>query len=272
MKSIKPQKYLAIFYLLALVFFFACEKKYDGVIDTSSSDYQVKSVSPKDSIFFNRIDSSFVIQIEFSRNSTLNSVYANILNPEGKKHFGNDLILFDNGKNENGDSISGDKIFSNKTFMKSKDPNGLYTIKYYVDDNISTKKFVAQSSFKYRNGENNIAPVISNAFIDPDTLVVNTTTTIQTRITVFDGNGLSDIKEVYFIVYRPDGSTNNIKTQLYDDGNLSTNGDLQAGDGIYSRKIQVNETNAKGTYRFEFKAIDRGGLFSNIINYLVLIQ
>lgn len=273
MISTKNKKYLLALFLTALVFLFACEKKFDGVIDTSNSNFQVQSVAPKDSVIFNLIDSSIVIKIEFSPNSNLNSVYANILNPDGKKHLANDLILYDNGKKiENGDSIAGDKIYSNKTFMKSNDQNGLYVIKYYVDDNISSKKFVAQSSFRYRNGQSNVAPVISNPFIDPDTLVVTTTTTIQTRITAFDENGLNDIKEVYFIVYRPDGTTNNVKTQLFDDGNISANGDLVAGDGIFSRKIQVNEANTKGTYRFEFRAVDRGGLFSNIINYLVLIQ
>lgn len=272
MNSDENKKYLLTLLWVALVFLFACEKKFDGVIDTSNSNFQVKSVSPKDSIIFNLIDSSFIVQIEFSPNSSLNSVYANLFNPDGKRHLANDLILYDNGKRENGDSIAGDKIYSNKTFMKSNDPNGLYVIKYYVDDNISSKKFVAQSSFKYKNGQSNVAPVISNPFIDPDTLVVTTTTTIQTRITAFDENGLNDIKEVYFIVYRPDGTTNNVKTQLFDDGNISVNGDLVAGDGIFSRKIQVNEANTKGTYRFEFRAVDRGGLFSNIINYLVLIQ
>jgi hypothetical protein len=266
----KTIKTLIFFFIFLLVS--GCEKKYDNVIDSSGYEYQVRSVSPKDSIIFNLNDSSIVVKIEFSPNSSLNSVYANLFNPDGKRHLANGLILYDNGKQENGDSIAGDKIYSNKTFMRSNDPNGLYVIKYYVDDNISSKKFVAQTSFNYRNGQSNVAPVISNPFIDPDTLVVTTTTTIQTRITAFDENGLNDIKEVYFIVYRPDGTTNNIKTSLFDDGNVNDNGDLIAGDGIYSRKIQVNETNAKGTYRFEFRANDRGGLQSNIINYLVLIQ
>jgi len=36
--------------------------------------------------------------------------------------------------------------------------------------------------------------------------------------------------------------------------------------------IQINETNDKGTYRFEFQAEDRSGELSNIINHFVLIQ
>ena len=86
-----------------------------------------------------------------------------------------------------------------------------------------------------------------------------------------DPNGTSDILEVFFIVYRPDGTTNGNRIQLFDDGN-SSNGDVTAGDGIYSRLIQVDQTNQKGTYRFEFQAEDRSGALSNIINHYVLIQ
>lgn len=268
--SEKLIKTLIFFSVILLIS--ACEKRYDNIIDSSGFEYQVRSVSPKDSVIFNLSDSSLVIKIEFSQVSKINSVSAQITDPLGKKFYSDKINLFDNGKPENGDLLSGDKIYSNKIFMKSKDANGSYNVKFFVDDNLVQNRFVAQTTFIYRNGESNVAPIISNAFIDPDTLVVTTTTTIQTRLKVEDQNGLNDIKEVYFIVYRPDGTTNNIKTSLYDDGNLNDNGDLVAGDGIYSRKIQVNETNTKGTYRFEFRANDRGGLQSNIINYLVLIQ
>ncbi len=79
-----------------------------------------------------------------------------------------------------------------------------------------------------------------------------------------DPNGASDILEIYFIVYRPDGTTNNNKVLLFDDGKPE-NGDVIAGDGIYSRLIQVDQSNQKGTYRFEFRAKDRLGDLSNII-------
>ena len=59
---------------------------------------------------------------------------------------------------------------------------------------------------------------------------------------------------------------------MFDDGNIDDSGDETAGDGIFSRIIKVDQTNAKGTYHFEFTAKDRGGLLSNTINYSVLIQ
>ncbi|MCX7612096.1 MAG: hypothetical protein N2043_10975 [Ignavibacterium sp.] len=269
-KYVKTSIYLSL--AIFSFSFISCEKKFDNVIDTESSNYQVKSVIPKDSILFNYQDSSIIISIEFQQGSKIFDVNAEIFDPLGKNFLSRKLTLYDNGKSENGDLTAGDNIYSNKILMKRNDPNGKYSVKYFVNDNLFKNKLVALSTFKFINGELNLAPVISNALIDPDTLIVTSTTIIQTSVKASDPNGLNDIKEVYFVVYRPDGTTNNIKTQLFDDGNISLNGDITAGDGIFSRKIQVDQNNAKGTYRFEFKALDRGGLSSNIINYLVLIQ
>jgi hypothetical protein len=80
------------------------------------------------------------------------------------------------------------------------------------------------------------------------------------------------MESVYFVVFRPDGTSNNIKVDLFDSGNITAHGDQTQGDGIYSLKIQVDQNNMKGTYRFEFQARDRGKKLSNIINHFVLIQ
>jgi hypothetical protein len=117
-----------------------------------------------------------------------------------------------------------------------------------------------------------VQPLISNTVIEPDTVTVTALTVIFTSVEVMDSNGAIDINEVYFKVYKPDGTTNDNKVLLFDDGNVSEHGDLIAGDGIYSRLIQVDQSNDKGTYRFEFQAKDRSGELSNIINHYVLIQ
>lgn len=258
--------------IFSLLFLISCEKEFDNVIDVQKPSYQVISVAPKDSVLFNVEDSSLVLKIQFTQLSEIQSIAAEIIDPAGKNFLNGSIPLFDNGKSENGDQTANDKLFSNKIFMKSNDLNGNYDIKFYVTDNSNKSKLAAWSSFKYRNGQSNSAPVISDALVEPDTVIVTDTIAMLTSLFVQDQNGLNDIKEVYFIVYRPDGSTNGSKVFLFDDGNQSQNGDQTAGDGVFSRIISVNQTNAKGTYRFEFKAVDRGGLQSNVINYLVLIQ
>ena len=156
--------------------------------------------------------------------------------------------------------------------MKPEYPNGNYRVQFSVTGFDGGSKVVALSGFHFNNGEDNLPPLISNTVIDPDTVVVTDTTIIFTSVEAMDSNGTNDIKEVYYIVYRPDGSTSGAKLLLFDDGNAVENGDLVAGDGIYSRLIQINETNDKGIYRFEFQAEDRSGELSNIINHFVLIQ
>lgn len=268
--NFRKKFFIAILFIPSI--FISCEKDFDTVIDTQKPSFQVVSVSPKDSVLFNVNDSSIVISIQFQQNSIVNSAFVEMIDPSGKNFLGESLQLFDNGKSENGDQVANDKIFANKIFMRSNSLNGNYNLKFYASDNSSSQKIVAWSTFKYRNGQSNFAPEISNALVDPDTIVVTDTIAILTSIVVNDQNGLNDIKEVFFIVYRPDGTTSGNKIFLYDDGNLLQNGDQTAGDGIYSRIISVNQTNTKGTYRFEFQAVDRGGLTSNIINYLVDIQ
>ena len=164
-----------------------------------------------------------------------------------------------------------DNTYSGQYFLGRANPIGNYTVRFSAIGIEGIAKQVALGSFQFNNGQDNEPPEIFNTVIEPDTVVVTEPTVIFTSVGAMDPNGASDILEIYFIVYRPDGSTNNNKVLLYDDGR-SENGDVIAGDGIYSRLIQVDQSNQKGTYRFEFRAKDRLGDLSNILNHFVLIQ
>lgn len=258
---------------LTLVFIFiGCEKDYDTVVENYNPDYQVKLVSPSDSIQYNPLDSLITVRIAFNSASSFKSVYCDVYASDNSKLNSSPLSLFDNGQTANGDNVAGDGSFANKFPLSEFYPNGIYNIKYFVTDKSNSTKQVALGTFKFDNGQANIAPVISNDIVDPDTAVVTDTTLILTSINVFDQNGLADIDRAYFKVYRPDGTTNNNQNLMFDDGNLSLHGDQIAGDGIYSLIIQITSTNQKGTYRLEFQARDRGGKLSNIINHSLLIQ
>jgi hypothetical protein len=151
-------------------------------------------------------------------------------------------------------------------------PNGIYNIKYYVQNPDNSLQQVAIGNFKYNNSQSNMPPVIANTAIEPDTVVVTSPTVIFISVEASDPNGQNDINQVFFVVYRPDSSSSETRNTLFDDGNTIANGDLVAGDGIYSLLIQVDASNEKGTYRFEFQAEDRGGKLSNKIDHFVLIQ
>lgn len=269
--KIKILKLFPISLLLAIVFT-ACDKQYDTVIENYNPDYQVKLVAPSDSIRFNPVDSLITIRIAFNSAVSIQNVYCDVYAADNTKLNSSPLTLLDNGKIANGDDVAKDGSYANKIALSEYYPNGIYNIKYFVNDNSNTTKQVALGTFKFDNGQNNFAPIISDDIVDPDTAVVTDTTIILTSVKVSDQNGLSDIDKVYFVVYRPDGTTSNAQNIMYDDGNLSQHGDQTAGDGIYSLIISINSTNTKGTYRIEFQAKDRGGKLSNIINHSLLIQ
>jgi hypothetical protein len=249
-----------------------CEQEFDNVVENFIPDYQVILVSPSDSIQYNPVDSLINIRIAFNSAAKIQSVFCDVYASDNSKLNDSPLSLLDNGKPENGDDIIGDGSFSNKFPLSELYPNGIYNIKYFVTDNSNSTNQVALGTFKFDNGQANIAPIISDDIVDPDTAIVVGTTVILTSIKAFDQNGLSDIDKVYFVVYRPDGTTNNNQNLMFDDGNLTEHGDLTSGDGIYSLLIQITSANDKGTYRLEFQARDRGGKLSNIINHSLLIQ
>ena len=250
--------------LLIPLLFWGCDKTFENVIDVTRENYQVTVVSGiKDTIDLkNPSDSLLNLRLIFTPESEVNLVYFDVIDPDDSPLNSSPIEMI---------NISG-VIYENQFILKPEHPNGKYKVQFSVTGFDGENQVVAVSSFQFNNGQDNIPPFISNTVVDPDTAVVTDTTIIFTSVEAMDSNGVNDIKEVYYIVYRPDGSTSGAKLLLFDDGNIEDHGDLVAGDGIYSRLIQINETNDKGTYRFEFQAEDRSGEFSNIINHFVLIQ
>jgi hypothetical protein len=254
---------MRIAYLLLIpLLMWGCEKTYDNLIDTSTDNYQVSSVvGIKDTVDLKEPgDSLLSLRLIFTPQSQISKAYFDIYASDNSKLNSSPVEMEEVIEN----------IFENQFVLKRENPIGNYTVRFTASGGANTKQ-VAVASFYFNNGQDNLPPEIFNSVIDPDTAVVTDTTVIFTSVGAMDPNGLNDILEVYFIVYKPDGTTNNSKVLLYDDGKIE-NGDKLAGDGIYSRLIQVNQDNDKGTYRFEFRAKDRSGELSNIINHFVLIQ
>jgi hypothetical protein len=251
-----------LYLLLIPLVIWGCEQTFDNVVDTTIENYQLTSVvGIKDTVDLKVPgDSLLTFRLIFTPQSQINKVYFDIYASDNSKLNSSPVEM---------QEVS-NKIYEENFILKRENPIGNYNVQFSVTGSNGINKQVAVGSFYFNNGQDNVPPVISNTVIEPDTLVVDTTVVIFTSVEVADSNGASDILEVYFIVYRPDGTTNNNKVFLYDDG-LSENGDVTAGDGIFSRLIQVDQSNQKGTYRFEFQAKDRLGDLSNIINHFVLI-
>jgi len=254
------RKYSLIFIPLLL---WGCEKTYDGVIDVTQNEYQVTSVAGiKDTVDLKIPgDSILTVRVIFASGSQLNSVYFDIYSSDNQKLNTSPVTLVPLANN----------IYQNSFELRREYPIGNYTVRIFVVGTNGNTNQVAVNSFFFNNGQDNVAPLIQNTVIEPDTVVVTKPTVIFISVEAADSNGSNDISQVYFVVYRPNLTTNGNKLNLLDNGNPA-NGDITAGDGIFSLLIQVDENNDKGTYRFEFRAKDRTGALSNIINHSVLIQ
>jgi hypothetical protein len=249
--------------LLLLPFIFiACDKTFDEIIDTTPNSFQVTSIEGiKDTIDLrNPGDSLLTVRVILKPGSEINSASFDLLDPDNSPVNSSSVPLL----------LVSENTYQNQFLMEESFTNGKYTVNVFIVGTNEINNLAAVSTFRFNNGVN-FPPEIANTVIEPDTVAVNRPTVIFTSVEASDPNGPDDIDQVFFVVYRPNGTTNGTRNELFDNGDID-NGDEVAEDGIYSLLIQVDENNDKGTYRFEFQARDRGGIFSNKIDHFVLIQ
>jgi hypothetical protein len=273
-------KLLKIFFLsLVTSFFYSCEKN-DKVIDITnySSPYITLNEFTPDNVNTYKIDVTSEmsptdsVTISLSVKVLSSSKLSSILYEINSDNFSEDLtgkLSYSEAANPDN---SAETIYSSVITFKiqRKDVGTYQTTLYGFDANNTQSNIIIKnlSIEKYNN-----LPEIFDISA-PDTITVGTNTQLFTlSVSVSDPDGLSDISKVFFNSYKPDGdgATNN-PFYLYDDGDSDgQSGDEESGDGIYSRIIQISPSNAKGTYRFEFQAIDKSNGSSNIlIHYLVV--
>ena len=272
-------------FLILICFFFGC------TVDDSEEDSLV-----------------YISNTQFNFHQNENNLYVStsvLPDADGKildnvlvEWFGTDLqnkpdslTLEDTGMN--GDIIADDNYYTLKfdndsTIIKNTlgDDSGsvyLNILAIYVGQ---TEK----ESYSYKIG--NIIPRITSV-ASPDTIVRESSATLSLYLvsaTVFDADGLDDIKWVGFTSYHVEGDSmmnGGNYIYLYDDGSENiiyspdiTSGDLNSGDGTYSFKIPVfgsgntdPEYQTKtGTFRWEFIAQDNEDEYSLTATHEVIIQ
>lgn len=107
----------------------------------------------------------------------------------------------------------------------------------------------------------NQAPVLSNLQA-PDTVQPSVQQSFVVTVQGADPDGIADIVSV-----TRQTPANNI-FNLNDSG---VNGDLVAGDGIFTETVSINPPPPSGSYPFQFKALDRSNVQSNIIFHTVVV-
>lgn len=261
------KRILSLFFLAA-AYFTGCDKDFTGTLDPIPDSPSVTALSSIGTFTRTPEDSVITVKLQLSRFSNVSSVRAEIYNPLNNRVSPFPMTLYDDGNTMVGDVTALDGVYTNRLTLSQTHSNGSYRIEYYISLNSGESRKAGSESFIYNNGAANVAPLI-NRIIAPDTITVTGVFPFILAAEAIDSNGAEDIERVYFQTFRPDGSTNGFLFEMNDRG---LEGDATAGDGIWSRGIQVDSTNQKGTYRFEFKARDRGKLNSTPVNYFITIR
>ena len=278
-----PNKNINI--LVAILFFIGCD------LEDTNEDSMVYISEPQFN-FHQDVNKLYVSA------SVLPELDGKILDNVILEWFGTDqenvpdsLILKDGGVN--GDIISADDIYTLKFQNDSSiinntlgDDSGSVYINILAVYVGQTEK--RSASFKIGN----IIPRILS-IASPDTIIRPSGATLSLHLvsaTVFDADGLDDIKWVGFTSYHVEGDSMMNKGNyiyLYDDGSENiiylpdiTSGDITSGDGTYSFKIPVfgggNEDpdyqTKTGTFQWEFVAQDKENEYSHTATHEVIIQ
>jgi len=174
-------------------------------------------------------------------------------------------ILEDDG--QNGDLASNDGWFSfHKNLSDTLQVGGLHTIRFQAFDkgglfsNVIVQNFVVDRA--------NDPPVILQ-ITAPDTVARNPGSIFPMHAEVNDSQSLADIKIVHFIVTKPDGTSNGIPLQMFDNGQIE--GDKHADDGIYTLTVIIEPHNDLGTYQFDFTAKDLSGAVSETVTHFITV-
>jgi len=254
------------YYLLIIPLLnWGCEQTFDNVIDTATENYQLTSVvGIKDSVDLKVPgDSLLSLRLIFTPESKINKVFFDIYASDNSRLNAEPVEM---------QEVS-NKIYEEQFILKRENPIGDYNLKFSVTGFDGINKQVATSSFYFNNGQDNVPPEISN-LIMPDS--VQRGNTILFTVEVSDSNGLNDVEYVFYEAYNPDGikvvnSQGISEFPMFDDGNTSENGDVAAGDGIYTVVLTFPVSAQEGTWRFEFLARDRSKTLSNKIIHNIVV-
>ena len=186
-----------------------------------------------------------------------------------------------------GDLIPKDDIFSRKInnsnlYLKNIIPSSAKdSVFLSILGQYDNKELTLSASFILGNIRPKLTSVIGvqdtiiKPSYNPDPNIINTIEFLL-MATVSDPNGLDDIKRVFFRSYNVDLDSmmfNGNPVFLYDDGTgADGSGDLQKGDGTYTRTISMTQDAKTGTYHWSFEAQDFSNAYSDTIKKVVFVK
>jgi len=256
---------------------FSCEK-----LSQADDPYPISSVD----FVFLQASNKLYVSVEAAKGyqgGTLDSVMV-LWQGIDASNTADTIRLLDDGTS--GDMISKDEIYSRKidntsSALKNVIPaSAKDSVFLSIMGIYSGKKLSEPSTFLLGN----IRPKLGSVFV-PDTVTrpsanpdPNITNTVKFSVTavVSDPNGLNDIKRVLFRSYHVGLDSmmhGGNPILLYDDGaGAEGSGDLQKGDGTFTRTISMTENATTGTYYWTFEAQDLSNAYSDTVKKVLVVQ
>lgn len=254
-----------LFFILLLTFiFWGCDEVEEGLIDPNEEIFLVESLAAPTTLKYFGTETKLTTSISFSDSKSILKTWVNIDSQDGTVNVAYRKEMAKSGENEYSISIP----------MEEDMPSLTYTIDYYFQTAIQAEKKIASHNFEYDNNQNNVAPVLSDPDI-PDQ--INRDENFSFSVRVADENGYDDVNKVFYELFRPNGDQ--IKNSegieefpMFDDGDTAKNGDLIAGDSIYTVLLMFPSSAESGSWKFELKADDRNGALSNTITHNLVVK
>ena len=194
----------------------------------------------------------------------IEAVYFTIEKPDSSL-YPDTLFMYDDG--QACDDVAGDGIYS-YCLTGPDTTSGDYTYHFSARDMAGNQANAIDHIITIDDISDN--PYVYN-LIAPDSMLRGSPELAYLFLNVWDPQGLANIHQVYFIVRRPDSTTSGIGHLMFDRGELDTNGDSVALDGIYTQGIQMEDTanTQLGEYIFYFTAVDVDSNMSNTIPHII---
>lgn len=160
-----------------------------------------------------------------------------------------------------GDAAAGDGVFTgylNSSALQNM-PSNQFSFSFHLRDVREGKSEPVKVDIE--SCTPGVAPVISN-LTAPDTINTSETNVFTISLSVQDVDGLFDVVSVSLT------NQNGNIFLLVDNG---SDGDVTAGDGVFTRTFSVESSQPAGDYLFRFKARDCAGLESNELQKTIVI-
>ena len=248
---------------------------------------EVKEVYPISNVNFHYLQASnkLFVSAQSSKNykgSDLDSVMV-LWKGVSSTNTADTIRLLDDGTE--GDMISKDLSYSRKFLndisiiknvipSSAKDSVFLSIISLYGSNSISDSTTFLLGNIRPKLGKVIVPSTVVRPTANPDPNIVNTVKFTVTAV-VSDPNGLDDIKRVFFRSYNVNKDSlmnGGNPILLYDDGDKDSSGDLQKGDGQFSRTISITENALLGTYHWTFEAQDISSAYSDTVKKVLIVK